>query len=131
MMPLARHRAALFGMADDDGLKVLQAAREFRDRVLMLVGRLPRGAAPGLKSQLARAARSVSANISEGFGRGTRPDELYFLRMANGSLEEAQEGLRECINTGLISRKVFYREWNLSLVISKMLAPLIAQREKE
>ena len=94
-----------------------------------MVRQLPRHANPGLKTQLANAVRSVSSNIAEGVGRGTRAEELRFFRMANGSLEEVQEGLRECVNTGLIPRKVFYREWNRSVVISKMLRALIAQRE--
>ena len=118
-------------MQDPDGLKVIQAAREFRDRVLLLVRNLPREAAPGLKAQLAEAVRSVSTNIAEGLGRGTPADQLRFLWMANGSLEEAQEHLRECVNTGLIAKKVFYPEWNRSVVISKMLAPLIVHRKKD
>ena len=49
--------------------------------------------------------------------------------MANGSLEEAQEELRECINAKLIERKIFYREWNRSVVIGKMLDRHIAKHE--
>ncbi|HKW46632.1 MAG TPA: four helix bundle protein [Gemmatimonadaceae bacterium] len=116
-------------MPERDGLKVLQAAREFRDRVLLLVRRMPRLASSDLKAQLADAVRSVASNISEGLGRGTPADQVRFLWMANGSLEEAQEGLRECINSALISKKEFYREWNRSVVISKMLAGLISQRK--
>ena len=117
-------------MKDDDGLKVLQAARQFRDRVLALLSELPKRDTLGLRSQLADAARSVTSNISEGRGRGTRPEELHFFRMARGSLEEAQEGLRELINTRLITRKEFYNLWNLSVAIGKMLAALIAKREQ-
>jgi four helix bundle protein len=113
---------------DGDGLKVLQAAREFRDRVLVILTQLPTRDTLGLRSQLADAVRSVSSNISEGLGRGTRAEELQFFRVANGSLEEAQEGLRELVNTGLISRKAFYNLWNLSVAISKMLSRLISKR---
>ena len=116
-------------MGKKDRLKVQQAAREFRDRVLEVVRGFPRGISLGLGVQLAEAARSVSSNIAEGLGRGTIPDQLHFLRMANGSLEEAQDQLREAVNARLIERKEFYREWNRSVVISKMLVALIAERE--
>ena len=118
-------------MNDDDGFKVLQAARDFRDRIQLLLTKLPKRATFDLRSQLSDAARSVSFNISEGLGRGTPGEELHYYRMANGSLEEAQEGLRELVNTGLITRQVFYGLWNLSVVISKMLARLIAKAEQE
>ena len=49
--------------------------------------------------------------------------------MANGSLEESQEYLRECINLHLIDPKVFYRLWNLSVVTSRMLLSLIEKLE--
>ena len=116
-------------MNDNDGFRLLQAAAEFRDRVIELVMGLPRRAPAGLRTQLAKAARSVSSNIAEGFGRGTPGEILHFLRMANGSLEEAQEELRECINAKLIERKIFYREWNRSVVIGKMLDRHIAKHE--
>ena len=119
-----------YTMDSPNTLKLLQAAREFRDRVLLIIRHMPRHAAPGFKAQLAEAVRSVSANIAEGMGRGTPADQLRFLYMANGSLEEAQEGLREGVNSDLIPKKEFYREWNRSVVISKMLAPLIEQREQ-
>jgi hypothetical protein len=51
--------------------------------------------------------------------------------MANGSLEESQNSLRECINTRLIDRKTPYRSWNLSIAIGRMLAALIARLQRD
>jgi len=98
---------------------------------MKLVRGLPRRAPSKLRAQLVESARSVGANIAEGWGRGTTAEKLHFSRNANGSLEESQEHLRECINTHLIDRKTFYGPWNLSIVTARMLVSLIARLEQE
>jgi four helix bundle protein len=116
---------------DEEPLKVLEAAREYALNVMKLARGLPRRAPSKLRAQLVEAARSVGANIAEGWGRGTTAEKLRFSRMANGSLEESQEHLRECINTHLIDRKTFYKAWNLSVATARMLAALITRLERD
>lgn len=49
-----------------------------------------------LRSQIQRAARSISVNISEGFGRkGTKKEFKRFLSIALGSCDEVQTHLRQ------------------------------------
>ena|SRR6185503_10849378 len=118
-------------MGDSDGLRVLKAAREFAVQVAALTRDLPSWAPAKLRAQLADSAASVSRNIAEGMGRGTTPDLIRFLRYARGSLEEAQNDLRFCVNTTLIDRRTFYPLWNRSVTIWKMLTALMDKRERE
>jgi four helix bundle protein len=118
-------------MGESDGFRLLQAAREFAEQVAIMTRGLPSRAPAKLRGQLADSAGSVSRNIAEGNGRGTTPDEIRFFRYACGSLEEAQNDLRVCVNTSLIDRRTFYRLWNRSVTIRKMLIALIEKRECE
>ena len=50
--------------------------------------------------------------------------------MANGSLEESQDYLRKCVNAQLIDRKTFFKLWNLSVAVGRMILGLIAYYER-
>jgi four helix bundle protein len=65
-------------------------AIDFAEKVHLATRRIPREEAFGLTSQLRRACVSVPSNIAEGQGRGTTKDFLHFLRVSNGSLQEAE-----------------------------------------
>jgi len=114
-----------------DGFRVLQAAREFAEQVVRMVRGLPSWAPAKLRGQLANSACSVSRNIAEGIGRGSAADVVRFLHYACGSLGEAQTDLRVCVNTSLIDQRTFYRLWNRSLTIRKMLDAMIDKRQRE
>ena len=117
-------------MSRNDPLRVMEAAREFGLRVAEVTSRLPRKTPSGLRAQLAEAAQAVGGLLAEGFGRGTTAERIHYAQMANGSLEESQYYLRQLVNLGLIERKIFYKLWNLSVVISRMLLALIASLQR-
>lgn len=63
---------------------------------------------PGLADQLRRAARSVTANIAEGFERNTRGDFARFLAIAKGSAGEIRSHLIECYDAGHLDAAAFH-----------------------
>ena len=66
---------------------------DLAEAVYRLTRSLPPEERFGLTSQARRAAASVPANIAEGYGRGTRPAYISFVRIAQGSLKELETHL--------------------------------------
>jgi four helix bundle protein len=61
----------------------------------------PREEMFGMTSQARRAAASVAANIAEGYGRGTRPAYISFLRISQGSLKELETHMMLAVRVGI------------------------------
>ena len=113
-------------MAGNDPLRLLQAAELYAELCLNLAQALPKHAPPRLRVQLAESAQAVSDLLAEGLGRGTPRERIHYSRMATGSLEESQVQLRRCINRRLTEKKLFFRAWNLSVTLGKMIDGFIA-----
>ena len=126
-----RARCIVSRMGKGHGLWLLDAARGLTEETLRIVDRLPAHDPSGTRQQLATSVHSVSANIAEGSGRGSTRERLQFLRIARGSLEETQNSLRICVNLGLLEKPTFYRLWNRSIVVGRMLSALMARLERE
>ena len=109
-------------MGEQEPLKVVEAARQFGEQCIDIAQSLPRSAPTRLRGQLAEAGQAVGDILVEGIGRHTSAERIHYSRMANGSLEETQNYLRRCIRRELIDKKTFFRTWNLSIVVSRMLA---------
>jgi len=74
-------------------MPVWQESMELAAEVHTLTESLPRKEDYGLTSQIRRAALSVSANISEGFGRMQSKDKARFYYHARGSIAETKNHL--------------------------------------
>jgi len=80
-------------MQDFKNLMVWQRARSFSVAVHEATRSINGTDAPGLRTQIRKAALSISATIAEGAGRDTRKDFARFLSMAIGSANEVEQHL--------------------------------------
>ena len=79
---------------DFEKLKVYRLAESLADEIWAIVSGWDHFAKDTVEKQLVRAADSVGANIAEGLGRGSFPDNRRFVRTARSSLNEAKHWLR-------------------------------------
>jgi four helix bundle protein len=84
-----------------------------------------------LKSQFRDAAQSVSANISEGYGRRSLPEYLQFLYTAKGSLAETLTWAIGLQNVKLISNDDFEDLDKLHYEVENKLLRLIESLENK
>ena len=70
-------------------LIVWQKSIEFAAKCVQISNRLPRKYQYSFVDQLVRSALSISSNIAEGSGRGTKRDQANFYAIAKGSLYES------------------------------------------
>lgn len=81
-----------------DDFELYQAAREFRKRIYLLAKQLPPQEKFCLNPQMRRAAVSITNNIAEGHGRWHYQENLRFLRIARGSIDEVLDDLNVCLD---------------------------------
>lgn len=79
----------------------------------------------GLKSQMQRAAVSITSNIAEGFSRTSYTDKKHFYVMAHGSLTELQNQSLVARDVGYIDPEQFKEFADQAVVTHKLLTGLI------
>jgi four helix bundle protein len=84
-------------------LRVHRLSEDVADTLLELVLAWPALGRDKVGKQLVRAADSIGANISEGYGRGTPVDNRRFVRVARGSLNETIQFRRRAHRRKLVT----------------------------
>ena len=79
----------------------------------------------GLANQIQKAAVSVMANISEGFGRYSFKDSKQFYTMARGSVSEVQSHLYVILDRKTIPENLFQDIYGQAIKTSKLINGLI------
>jgi four helix bundle protein len=87
-----------------DDFDLYKAAREFWKGIYEMIKRLPPEERYCLDPQMRKAALSVTNNIAEGHGRWHYQENIWFCRIARGSVEELLDDLNTCLDEGYGSR---------------------------
>ena len=84
-------------------LQVYQLSEKLADNICEIVVTWDSFAKDTVGKQIVRAADSIGANIAEGSGRGSLPDNRRYVRIARGSLYETIHWLRRSYLRKLLS----------------------------
>jgi four helix bundle protein len=102
---------------DLENLEIYAIAMDIGNQVWQLVTSWNYFERDTLGKQLVRAADSVAANISEGFGRYHFNDAKHFFYFARGSLFETKTWLKKAKQRCLISQEKYYE---LEVLINRL-----------
>ncbi len=103
------------GVESFEDLECYKAARSLRIELICWAKRLPAEEKYRLADQVIRSARSVTANMAEGFGRHHPQENLQFCRQARGPLVETLEHLNTALDEELINIEQYHEfrmQWN-------------------
>ncbi|MFY7965728.1 MAG: four helix bundle protein [Chitinophagaceae bacterium] len=88
-------------------LPVYKTCREFRKKISIIIKKsIPANEKFELTNQIIRSSRSITANISEGFGRFHHQENIQFCRIARGSLTETMEHLITAFDENYLNEDV-------------------------
>lgn len=90
-----------------EDLDVWQVCRDLRRSMTGLAKSLPHEEKFRLADQIIRAARSVTNNIAEGYGRFHFQENIQFCRQSRGSLYELIDHLTICTEENYLSTDNF------------------------
>jgi len=90
-----------------EDLDVYNLSQLFSDKIWKLVLKWDKFAQYGIGRQITNAADSISANISEGYGRFFIKDNIRFCFFSRGSILETKNWLLKSVNRNLITSEEY------------------------
>ena len=105
-------------------LDAYQKAKEFVLFIYHLLKLFPKEEQYALCDQLRRAAVSIPSNIAEGMGRVSIKEQIHFIEIAFGSLNEAMCQLEIAYDLNYISQEGFEKSEKLAKSLTIMLSRL-------
>lgn len=88
-------------------LETWKKCRDFRMKISELTKSFPESEKFSLSSQIKRSSRSITNNITEGFGRFHFQENIQFCRVARGSLFETKDHLIIARDENYIDKSTF------------------------
>lgn len=104
-----------------ENLNIWKKSIDFAFLIYQITKRFPREEFYGLVSQLRRAVISISSNIAEGAGRGSKKDFSRFISIASGSLNEVESQIYVASKLEYINQNDFDKTLNLIQKLGNML----------
>ncbi|HMS65767.1 MAG TPA: four helix bundle protein [Ignavibacteria bacterium] len=114
-----------------EDLEVWKKGRELRLRLVQMVKTFPKDEKYRLGDQIIRAARSVTNNIAEGYGRFHYQETIQFCRHSRGSLYELIDHLIICLDENYIDEGKFIDFKSQTFTVIKILNGYISYLKKQ
>lgn len=111
-------------------LEAWKESRTLYKALYQAVKQLPDTEIYGISSQMRRAAISISSNIAEGQGRGSRKDYIHFLYIARGSAYELESQLIACADLNFIGKDTLTDLYKQTIKVIRLLNGLINSLNK-
>ena len=114
------------GIKNHKDLKVWQISVELVTETYLFVKTFPADERYCLGQQMRRAAISVPSNISEGAGRRSNKEFIYFLYISMGSLTELETQFHIAENLGYLFKleKTYSKILSLKIMINGLIRKL-------
>ena len=116
-----------------EDLIVWMRSRELRIELTSITKSFPKDEKYMLVNQIVRAARSVTNNIAEGYGRFHYQEKIQFCRQARGSLYELIDHLIICLDEKYITEQKYselkFNIYNIIKILNGYISYLKKQKE--
>lgn len=111
-------------------LECWKKARELRSKISQVAKSFPPDEKYNLTSQINKAARSITANIAEGYGRYSYTDTRHFFIQARGSVAETIDHLTTALDEKYITEEIYNELDDLAGLVFKLINGYVAYLDR-